>query len=56
MGHHVIGQVVDCVTLKIKLQSFELLGTTYPVTQCHIPEDMNFKKNLSYSYVNLICV
>jgi len=39
MGHHVIGQVVNWLILKMKLQSFELLGTTYPMTQCHISED-----------------
>jgi len=51
MRHHVIGKVVNCLTLKMNLQSYELLGTSYTMTQCHIPEDMNFKKILSYSYV-----
>jgi hypothetical protein len=34
-------QIWDCLTLKMKaLQSFRTLGTTYPVTQDHIPVDL----------------
>jgi hypothetical protein len=42
----VVQEVLDCLTLKMKaLHSFELCGTTFPVTQCHNPEDLNLQQH-----------
>jgi hypothetical protein len=43
MGHHVIEWAVDWFTQQMELQFFELLGSTaYPMTPCHIPENVNW--------------
>ena len=41
---------VDFESLMMASCCFETSGTTYPVTQCHIPEDWN---SLSYRYYEL---
>jgi hypothetical protein len=40
-------ELIDRFTLKMKpLWSFEASATNYPVTQCHIPEDLNPQQHL----------